>query len=84
MAYARSCIDGVYEIYTGFGTGAISIAMVEGSALGGGFEAALAHHYVLAQKGVKLGFPRSRSTCSRAWAAIRSSRARPIGVLRSN
>jgi len=47
----------VYEIYTGFGTGAISIAMVEGSALGGGFEAALAHHYVLAQKGVKLGFP---------------------------
>ncbi|RQS31008.1 enoyl-CoA hydratase [Burkholderia sp. Bp8992] len=57
MAYARSCIDGVYEIYTGFGTGAISIAMVEGSALGGGFEAALAHHYVLAQKGVKLGFP---------------------------
>ena len=42
MAYARSCIDGVYEIYTGFGTGAISIAMVEGSALGGGFEAALA------------------------------------------
>ncbi|MGU7773376.1 crotonase/enoyl-CoA hydratase family protein [Burkholderia sp. MR1-5-21] len=57
MAYARSCIDGVYEIYTGFGTGAVSIAMVEGSALGGGFEAALAHHYVLAQKGVKLGFP---------------------------
>ncbi|KUZ69379.1 enoyl-CoA hydratase [Burkholderia ubonensis] len=57
VAYARSCIDGVYEIYTGFGTGAISIAMVEGSALGGGFEAVLAHHYVLAQKGVKLGFP---------------------------
>ncbi len=57
MAYARSCIDGVYEIYTGFGTGAISIAMVEGSALGGGFEAALAHHFVLAQKDVKLGFP---------------------------
>lgn len=57
MAYARSCIDGVHEIYTGFGTGAISIAMVEGSALGGGFEAALSHHYVLAQKGVKLGFP---------------------------
>ncbi|WP_256244133.1 crotonase/enoyl-CoA hydratase family protein, partial [Burkholderia ubonensis] len=44
VAYARSCIDGVFEIYTGFGTGAISIAMVEGSALGGGFEAALAHH----------------------------------------
>ncbi len=57
MAYARSCIDGVWEIYNGFGTDAISIAMVEGSALGGGFEAALAHHYVLAQKGAKMGFP---------------------------
>lgn len=57
MAYARSCIDGVWEIYNGFGTDAVSIAMVEGSALGGGFEAALAHHYVLAQRGTKLGFP---------------------------
>ena len=57
MAYARSCIDGVWEIYNGFGTEAISIAMIEGSALGGGFEAALAHHYVIAQKGAKLGFP---------------------------
>jgi DSF synthase len=57
MSYARSCIDGLHEIYTGFGTGAISIAMVEGSALGGGFEAALAHHFVLAQTDAKMGFP---------------------------
>jgi DSF synthase len=57
MAYARACIDGLHEIYTGFGTGAVSIAMVEGSALGGGFEAALAHHFVLAQTDAKMGFP---------------------------
>jgi DSF synthase len=57
MAYARSCIDGVWEIYNGFGTDAVTIAVVEGSALGGGFEAALAHHYVLGQRGAKLGFP---------------------------
>ncbi len=57
LAYARSCIDCIWEMYTGFGTGAISISMVEGSALGGGLEAALAHQYVLAQKDVKLGFP---------------------------
>jgi DSF synthase len=31
--------------------------MVEGSALGGGFEAALAHHFVLAQRDARLGFP---------------------------
>jgi DSF synthase len=57
LAYARACIDAVYEAATGFGTGAISIAMVEGTALGGGFEAALAHQYVLAQKDAKMGFP---------------------------
>lgn len=56
-AYARACVDCVHAASRGFDTGAISLAMVEGSALGGGFEAALAHHYVLAQKGVKLGFP---------------------------
>jgi DSF synthase len=38
--------------------------MVEGSALGGGFEAALAHHFVLAQRDARLGFPRLPSTCS--------------------
>lgn len=57
LAYARACIDAVYQAVTGFGTGAISIAMVEGTALGGGFEAALAHQYVIAQKDVKMGFP---------------------------
>jgi DSF synthase len=57
MAYARSCIDGLHEIYSGFGTGAISIAMVEGTALGGGFESALAHHFLLAQNDAKMGFP---------------------------
>lgn len=57
MAYARSCIDAVYQAMTGFGVDAISIALVEGTALGGGFEAALAHEYVLAQKGAKMGFP---------------------------
>ncbi len=39
-----------------FDTGAVSIAMVEGSALGGGFEAALAHHFVLANN-ARMGFP---------------------------
>lgn len=57
MAYARACIDAVYQAMTGFGVDAISIALVEGTALGGGFEAALAHEFVLAQKGAKMGFP---------------------------
>ncbi|CAM6671866.1 TPA: crotonase/enoyl-CoA hydratase family protein [Enterobacter kobei] len=56
-AYARSCVDCVHAASRGFDTGAITLAMVEGSALGGGFEAALAHHFVLAQRDARLGFP---------------------------
>jgi DSF synthase len=57
LAYAHAGAATAYQALTGFGVGAISIAMVEGTALGGGFEAALAHEFVLAQKGAKLGFP---------------------------
>jgi len=57
MAYARSCVDCVHAAARGFDTGAISIAMVEGTALGGGFEAALAHHFLLAQNDARMGFP---------------------------
>lgn len=56
-AYARACVDCVHAASRGFDTGAISLAMVEGSALGGGFEATLAHHFVLAQRDARLGFP---------------------------
>lgn len=56
-AYARACVDCVHAASRRFDTGAISLAMVEGSALGGGFEAALAHHFVLAQRDARLGFP---------------------------
>lgn len=56
-AYARACVDCVHAASRGFDTGAITLAMVEGSALGGGFEAALAHHFVLGQRDARLGFP---------------------------
>lgn len=55
--YAYLCVEAVYEAYRGMGRDVIGIALVEGSALGGGFEAALAHQYVFAQKDVRLGFP---------------------------
>ncbi|MEN4922368.1 crotonase/enoyl-CoA hydratase family protein [Achromobacter spanius] len=56
-AYARACVDCVHAATRGFDTGAISLAMIEGTALGGGFEAALAHHFVLAQNTARMGFP---------------------------
>lgn len=56
-AYARACVDCVHAATRGFDTGAVSLAMIEGTALGGGFEAALAHHFVLAQNNARMGFP---------------------------
>ncbi|GAB2951265.1 crotonase/enoyl-CoA hydratase family protein [Hafnia psychrotolerans] len=56
-AYARACIDCVHAASRGFDVDAVSLSMIEGTALGGGFEAALAHHYVLAQNTARMGFP---------------------------
>jgi DSF synthase len=56
-AYAHACVNAVERTMSGFDCGAITIAMIEGSAMGGGFEAALAHDFVLAQKDAKMGFP---------------------------
>lgn len=56
-AYARSCVDCIDEAMHGFGTGALSLALVQGDALGGGFECALAHNFVIAEESARLGFP---------------------------
>ncbi len=55
--YAHLCVQAVYTGYTGHNRGMVTLALVEGSALGGGFESALANHFVLAQDDAKLGFP---------------------------
>lgn len=56
-AYARGCVDFIHAASSGFNCGVVTIAMIEGSALGGGFEAALAHHFILAQNTARMGFP---------------------------
>lgn len=56
-SYAHACVDAVHSAVVGFECDAITIAMIEGTAMGGGYEAALAHDYVLAQKDAKMGFP---------------------------
>jgi DSF synthase len=55
--YAHACVDAVQSTMAGFDCGAVTIAMIEGTAMGGGYEAALAHDFVLAQKDTKMGFP---------------------------
>jgi DSF synthase len=57
LNYARQCVRGVHAFHNGLGVGAHSIALVEGDALGGGFEAALSCHTIVAEEGVGMGLP---------------------------
>ncbi|MGP9820643.1 crotonase/enoyl-CoA hydratase family protein [Salinarimonas sp. NSM] len=56
-AYARSCIEVVYANHENYGLPIVTIGLVQGDALGGGFEAALSCDVVVAERGTKCGFP---------------------------
>ncbi|MGJ3261623.1 MAG: crotonase/enoyl-CoA hydratase family protein [Salinarimonas sp.] len=56
-AYARSCIEVVYANHENYGLPIVTIGLVQGDALGGGFEAALSCDIVVAERGTKCGFP---------------------------
>jgi DSF synthase len=57
MRYAEACIRAINNNVAGLHADAVSMAVVQGDALGGGFEAALSCHVVIAERGAKLGFP---------------------------
>ena len=57
LAYAQQCVVGVHAFHAGLGAGAHSIALVQGNALGGGFEAALSCHTIIAEEGALMGLP---------------------------
>jgi len=55
--YAIRCIDILHENINHLNCELSTIALIQGDAFGGGFEAALASNVVIAEKGVKMGFP---------------------------
>lgn len=57
--YAERCIDLVYTTSRSFNLPITTIALLQGDALGGGFEAALACDFIIAEKHVKIGLPES-------------------------
>lgn len=56
-AYARSCIDVVYNNAVNYELPIVTIALVQGDALGGGFEAALSCDVIIAERSAKFGLP---------------------------
>lgn len=57
-AYAVACIDAVYRNATGTGRPDITtISLIQGTALGGGFEAAISSHVIVAERSTRMGTP---------------------------
>ncbi|MCC5073910.1 crotonase/enoyl-CoA hydratase family protein [Xanthomonas campestris pv. raphani] len=57
LRYAMRCVEGVHHLHVGFGGDVRSIALIQGDALGGGLEMALACHTIVAEEGVGMGLP---------------------------
>ncbi|PLY15182.1 MAG: enoyl-CoA hydratase [Sedimenticola sp.] len=56
--YAKACIDVVHPNYVSFGLPDLTtICVLEGNALGGGFEAAMSGNVLIAEEGVQMGLP---------------------------
>jgi DSF synthase len=57
VRYARACIDVLYNNAVSFNLPVVTVALVQGDALGGGFEAALSCDVIVAEKGARFGLP---------------------------
>jgi hypothetical protein len=84
LDYARLCVEVAYNFSQLYGDRVHSVAVVQGDALGGGFEAACAATRSSPRKAPAWASRRCCSTCSPAWAptpssAAASPRARPSG-----
>ena len=55
--YAEMCVDDLYPWNRNFDLPVTTISLVQGTALGGGLEAALASSIVIAEESCKMGFP---------------------------
>jgi len=57
MEYAIACVEVLHLNHTGIGKDMTTISLVQGDALGGGFEAAISSDILIAERSAKMGFP---------------------------
>lgn len=57
LCYALKSIEPLYQFHIGLGKGISTISLVQGDALGAGFEAAISGDVLIAEKSSKMGLP---------------------------
>jgi DSF synthase len=57
LEYSIKCLDVIYSRTRHYNFPLITISLLQGDALGGGLEAALASDVIIAERGTKMGFP---------------------------
>ena len=57
FSYAHRCVSGVHQLHRGLAGDVRTIALIQGDALGGGLEIALACHTIVAEEGITMGLP---------------------------
>lgn len=57
MNYAKLCVDAIYTRLINYNASTMTISLVQGDALGGGFEFALSSNIIVAEQGSRMGFP---------------------------
>jgi len=57
MKYAKLCVDGVYPRICNYNSSLTTISLVQGEALGGGFETALSSNVIVAERRSRMGMP---------------------------
>jgi DSF synthase len=57
MNYATLCIDDIFARISNYNSPLITVSLVQGDALGGGFETALSSNVVIAERSAKMGLP---------------------------
>lgn len=55
--YGHAAVEAIHRNHTALNLPMVTIALVQGDALGGGFECALAHDVIIAEKSAKFGLP---------------------------
>jgi DSF synthase len=57
MQYVKLCVDNMYRRICSYGSPMTTISLIQGEALGGGFETALASNVIIAERRSRMGLP---------------------------